>query len=131
MKNLILKGETRLSLFALSLLLGMLVAGTYNIFSMMFGHSTSPFSEEWSIMIVHVIIASIPFFILAVLGIRFGSAWIVGIAVTVLLWGYALFDAIFRTEGGANIGLGLIMMVGPIAIAILCVIVAWKADQAK
>ncbi len=76
---------------------------------------------------------SFPFAILAIIGIRKKSPWLSGLALTAVLWGYFLYDVISsRGSGeGANIGLGLIMIVSPGVIAVICLIVAREADRSN
>lgn len=65
-----------------------------------------------------------PFGLLALAGVRNKVPWIVGLAMTAALWGYYFFDGIrYHFSGdrsGANIGLGLLMIVSPIIISAAC-----------
>jgi len=48
----------------------------------------------------------------------------IGFAISLLSWGYYYFDAVTRTEGGANIGLGLWLLFSPMIITLI-MLTAW------
>jgi hypothetical protein len=54
-------------------------------------------------------------------GIRYKLPWLIALALTLALWGNLLFEGVSYQRhpdgSGANIGIGLIMMASPIAIA--------------
>lgn len=81
-------------------------------------------AEEWLTFLIQMAIVSAPFVLLAGLGIRNKLPWIVGLSLTAAFWGYYLFEGVsyrWHPDGsGANIGLGLIMLLSPIPIAALC-----------
>ena len=76
---------------------------------------------------------SVPFLCLAFIGVVNKVPWIVALALTFLIWGYMLADSIasLDSDGGANIGLGLILAISPAVISVVSVIVAWKSEQPK
>ncbi|MEA3017817.1 MAG: hypothetical protein QOI38_2539 [Sphingomonadales bacterium] len=73
-------------------------------------------SEEWAVLAYQAIMASAPFLLLAGSGVTARAPWVVGLAVHILLWGALLLDPILRDGGGANIGLGLIMLLSPVIV---------------
>lgn len=80
--------------------------------------------EEWGVLLFQALLAGAPFGLLAISGIRNRAPWLVGIAMTVAFWGYYFFDGVrYQLSGdssGANIGLGILMMVSPIIITGAC-----------
>ncbi|AOY00245.1 hypothetical protein [Jeongeupia sp. USM3] len=52
-----------------------------------------------------------------------GLAWRTGFACSALLWACYYYDGLFHAGGGANIGLGLLLMISPLPI----LIVMWLA----
>ena len=67
-----------------------------------------------------VLIACAPFLVLSVCGIGARRPWIVGLCLTGALWGYYLWDSTHYKGGGANIGLGILMIFSPILITGAC-----------
>ena len=60
-----------------------------------------------------------PFCLLAFQEIYERRAWIVAVALTLLFWVVVLADAVIRQgKGGANIGLGLLMLVWPVVVTL-------------
>lgn len=80
------------------------------------------------VAILHVIFTSLPLFVLALKGSRSGVLWGVAVALAVLFWTYFVYqiwrDSLTGFEGGANIGLGLIMMVSPVVSLVVLAVVA-------
>ena len=76
---------------------------------------------------VNAVIVAIPYFALALVGARTLLPWCVGLALTLLLWGYGLYSGVsyqWNPDGsGADIGLGLMMMASPFIFTpiVLCV----------
>ncbi|MEG8039855.1 hypothetical protein QP166_11080 [Sphingomonas sp. LR60] len=64
-----------------------------------------------------ILIAGSPYAVLAVFGISARRPWLVGLCLTAAFWGYYLWKiTTFDGIGGANIGLGILMMFSPILI---------------
>lgn len=64
-----------------------------------------------------VLIAGSPYAVLAVFGISARRPWIVGLCLTAAFWGYYLWKiTTFNGIGGADIGLGILMMFSPILV---------------
>ena len=64
-----------------------------------------------------VLIAGSPYAVLAVFGISARRPWIVGLCLTAAFWGYYLWRiTTFNGIGGADIGLGILMMFSPILV---------------
>ncbi|TFI56842.1 hypothetical protein E2493_18015 [Sphingomonas parva] len=109
----------------MALVIGPLVAfGSAIAFSLLTGRSLN-LAEEWTVLIWQAISVSIPFIVVAVTGTKKKAPWIVGLVLTLTLWGYYLVEGVsyqWHPDGsGANIGLGLIMLVSPLVITAACV----------
>ena len=66
---------------------------------------------------LQVLFAGSPYVVLAVFGISARRPWIVGLCLTAAFWGYYLWKiTTFNGIGGADIGLGILMMFSPILI---------------
>lgn len=82
--------------------------------------------------LVQVLIASLPYIVLATLGITARRPWIAALCLTAAFWGYYLWDITNNEETGANIGLGILMLFSPIPITgASLVILATLADRRK
>ncbi|HWT13703.1 MAG TPA: hypothetical protein VN231_13190 [Allosphingosinicella sp.] len=81
----------------------------------------------------HVVLVSIPFLLLAFLEIRAKLPWVVGIVFTAALWIYVVYDfSVRRADGsGANIGMGLILLVSPIFVSAVCLFTARRELRRK
>jgi hypothetical protein len=99
------------------------VAIVSGAFSLLTGQPLN-LAEEWSVFLFQMLIVAAPFGLLALMGIGNRLPWLVGLAPTLALWGYDLFDGVsyqWHPDGtGANIGLGLVMLVSPFVIAAAC-----------
>jgi hypothetical protein len=103
------------------------VAGGIAIaFSLLTGRSLS---QEWGIIAVQALLVSVPFVAVALTGTLRKAPWLVGLALTVGLWGYFLYEGVsyqWHPDGtGADIGLGLIMLASPVVITAICLGVHW------
>ena len=65
---------------------------------------------------VQVLLASFPYLVLAICGIAARRPWIAALCLTTAFWGYYLWDITHYEGGGANIGLGILMMFSPVPI---------------
>jgi hypothetical protein len=64
-------------------------------------------------------LAAFPFLLLTLIGTRRALPWLVGITLTALFWGLYLYRILsFDGGGGADIGLGILMLFSPIPISI-------------
>jgi hypothetical protein len=70
-----------------------------------------------------------PFLLLALLGIRAARPWLLGLALTVLVWGYFLYSAAGSDHAGISVGLELAMVASPPAISLVCLIVALRSRK--
>jgi hypothetical protein len=81
--------------------------------------------EEWGGLAFQALLVSIPFIAVAVTGTKKVAPWIVALSLTFAFWGYYLFRGVsyqwYPDGTGADIGLGLIMLVSPIVITACCV----------
>jgi len=66
-----------------------------------------------------VLMVSAPFLVLALLGTGAPWPWLVGLFLTAAFWGFCLYVLTRPYEGGgANIGLGVLMLFSPFLITI-------------
>lgn len=73
--------------------------------------------EEWSIFLFQMLLVAAPFGFLALAGVTAKAPWIAGAILTATFWGLYLADGLARRgAGGANIGLGLLMLLSPLMI---------------
>ena len=81
------------------------------------------FIDAVDVAILHFIFTGLPFFALAGCCEQRRTYWIAAVALTLVSWTYAVWqlwrDSLTGFAGGANIGLGLIMMGAPIVIAVV------------
>jgi hypothetical protein len=111
----------------LALAIGPLVAGGEAIaFSLLTGRSMS---EEWGVIAFQSLLVSFPFIAVALTGTIKKAPWLVGLALTLSLWGYGLYRGVsyqWHPDGsGADIGLGLIMLASPLPITAICLGIYW------
>jgi len=79
-------------------------------------------------LLFQILIASLPFIFLVRKGVWDRMVWFLGVVLTVVFWGYYLSEGIRYQltggTGGADIGLGLIMLFSPVIISAACLIAA-------
>lgn len=98
----------------------LVVAGEAIAFSLLTGRPLD-LADESGVLLAQMLSVAAPFGLLALAGARRALPWLTGLALTLALWGYALFAGVryqWHPDGsGADIGLGLIMFVSPLVIA--------------
>lgn len=73
--------------------------------------------ETWPVLAVHVVLVALPFVVLSVFPNAGRTAWLTAVVLTALVWILPTLDQILRQgEGGANIGLGIFMLISPLVI---------------
>lgn len=110
--------EIRTSGCLAALAIGVIVVGgSAGLFSLLTGRPLR-LGAEWGVFLMQMVLAAAPFAVLA--GARTRAPWLTGLALTLALWGYVLFDGVryqWHPDGsGANIGLGQFMIVSPFLI---------------
>jgi hypothetical protein len=120
-------GPSRLRLVALAIVLTAIivlvakVAADFATNQRPFENGTLGFIDAFGVAVMHFILTGLPFFALAGCAEQRGKFWIAATALTSALWAYAVWqvrhDSLTGYAGGANIGLGLIMIAAPIVIA--------------
>jgi hypothetical protein len=92
------------------------------------GDGTLGSIDAIDVAILHLLLTSFPFVALALAGSRSSRLWWSGIAMSVGFWTYFVVqtwrDSLTGFAGGANIGLGLIMLASPFAILALLGLIA-------
>jgi hypothetical protein len=74
-------------------------------------------SETWPVLTIHVALAALPFLVLAMMSDPGRAAWLTTGVLTAIVWTLPALDQMLREgEGGANIGLGIFMLVSPVLI---------------
>jgi len=106
--------------------IAVVMAGT-GAFSLMTAQSLR-IGEEWPIYLVQMLLVAAPFGLLALAGAKGKAPWLAGLTMTVVFWSYYFYDGIrYQQSGdtsGANIGLGVLMLLSPILIGGACGVVA-------
>ncbi len=106
-----------LSGLVIALVIGVVVVAICNTLWAVIGGF--PLLSLWDdASIFQVLIASAPFLLLALLGISARRPWVVALILTVAFWAFYAYVITRPYEGGgANIGLGILMMFSPLPIA--------------
>jgi hypothetical protein len=130
MRKLGLRG--RLLAALLALVIGVVVvAANALLFTLLTGR---PLTYANDVEPHQVTIVAIPFLVLALIGVGHRRPWGVGLALTLALWGFVLFDGVryqWNPDGtGANIGLGLLVMVSPLFITAITVAIHLRQHRA-
>lgn len=100
---------------AAALVIGLAVVAACNsVWAIAGGFPIATFWDEASP--AQVVLASFPYLVLAIFGITARRSWITGLSLTAVFWGYYLWDISHYEGGGANIGLGILMLLSPIPI---------------
>lgn len=121
----------RLMLLAAGLGIGIVTLATFMIIHSFYTGTDFQVEDGLSFLAIQAGWISFPFLTLAILGFSSKLPWVTGIVLTIALWGYSLFDAIsnWDTDRGANIGLGLILLLSPGIITVICLVVAFQAEK--
>lgn len=105
------------------------VAAEGLLFSMLTGR---PLNISRDVGPVNAALVSIPYLALALAGARTLLPWLAGLAMTLSLWGYALYSSVDRhwnpDGSGADTGVGLMMLASPILFTPL-VLLVYSAQQ--
>ena len=89
-----------------------------SLFAIRGGPQSIP-AEEWPFLLFQVLLVSAPFGLLSLAGIRAKLPWLVAALLTVCFWGAYFASGLIaaRERTGANIGMGLLMLLSPAVIA--------------
>ena len=105
-------------LLALAIGVGTVAASTLMI-AIPFGDPIGP-AEAWAGLAVYMLAVALPFLALALLAERSRLLWGSALAVTFLLWGYYVVEAIsYRLEGSsvlAHMGFDVLLFVYPLVL---------------
>jgi len=97
---------------------GGVVVGHWLAFSLLTGRPFDP--DDKLVFLWHMLSVAAPFALLALMDVG-RWPWLTALALTLAFWGYTLWEGVsyqWNSDGsGANIGLGLIMLVSPLFIA--------------
>ena len=95
------------------------VAVVYASMFLVFGVPPNISLEAWPYLLIPVLLATAPFGLLARAGIRDRVPWIVAGILTACVWGAYFVSVLIaaRDRTGANIGIGLLLLVSPLVIA--------------
>ena len=74
-------------------------------------------ADEGGILLFQLVWVAAPFVALASAKVSAKRAWIAGTAVTAMFWSAYLASAYCSHGGGANIGMGLIMLASPLIVS--------------
>jgi uncharacterized membrane protein len=92
--------------------------------------------DALDVAILHLVVTLIPMIALALAGSRALVLWATTILTTVCFWAYFVWqiwqDSLTGFAGGANIGLGLIMLGSPfVVLAVVCVVALFRRALAR
>jgi hypothetical protein len=90
------------------------VAGVNGGFALATGADLN-LAEEWGVFLFQMLLVAVPFALLGIAGLRSRLSWGVSLALTAMFWVIYLADGLssWGDGTGANIGLGLLMLVSP------------------
>ena len=116
----------RIGLVALALLLGILIVVAGNAATALFigapivGTDRFGSIDAPDVAVLHLIFTALPMVVLAVRGDERPPMWTAAVLLTSAFWGYFAWqiwrDSLTGFAGGANIGLGMIMIASPFVV---------------
>lgn len=74
-------------------------------------------TEEGGVLLFQIVWVAAPFVALSLAQVRAKRAWVAGVVVTLMFWSAYLASAYLSHGGGANIGMGLLMLASPLITA--------------
>ncbi len=105
----------RLVLGVIALTIGALVVTVEAYLVGYLDYVLSTFADEWGPMLVRVLLVSAPFLLLAKRRVTALMPWAVGLALTVLVWGYVIFK---HLSGGFKDGTSVSNSMWPALVAL-------------
>ena len=116
---------------AAALAIGLLVVAAVNAALSLSDGRPLDLRGDWGFYLIEMLLVAIPFGLLALTGIRTLLPWLVGLALTLALWGYFVFDGV-TGQPGANFGLGLVIILSPLIITFACLAAyGWQYEQRR
>lgn len=124
---------TKLLLLVLAFAVGFgVVAGEGALYSAL---TERPWTLSHDLEVWNVAIVAVPFIVLALLSVRRVIPWAAALTLTLLVWGWRLYDTVNYHQhpdgSGANIGLGIVLFTSPFVIAILVAAVHFARGNAS
>lgn len=118
-----------------ALLVGLGTVGLMNVDAILAGGAAPP-DETWPILAVHFVLVTLPFIVLSLLPDAGRVAWLTAGVLTVIVWSLPSVDQLVRKgDGGANIGLGIFMLISPLLILggalVARASVRWRARRGR
>lgn len=118
----------RLPLALAALAIGLFtVAGIAAAFAVATGHRPD-LALEYPVFLTRTAMVAAPFLLLALLNVRRRRPWLLGAVLTLLVWGYYVFEGLGSQSGGdrggMSISLALAILASPIVITLACLISA-------
>jgi hypothetical protein len=99
------------------------VFGAWTAILIPFGRPLAEGSGDWSGLLVETLVVALPFLALALLEERSRGLWGSGLAITFLLWGYFVYEAIsYAREGSsvlAHMGFDVVLFYYPFLLALI------------
>jgi hypothetical protein len=121
---------SRIVLAAIALALGAIVVTleAYLVGYLDYILSTLALADEWLPVLIRVLLISAPFLLLAKKGVAAMMPWIVGVALTVLVWGYVVFKHLSGafdegTSVGNSMWVALVALGSTAIITIICALI--------
>jgi hypothetical protein len=115
-------GEKEATIGSLALAVGVgvgIAVGSNGIHAALTGRSLD-IKQEILVYLFQGVLAAAPFIVLALRGVTAKAPWLTGVVLTIALWGYWIYDAVSMQTDGANIGLGLLLLISPVPITLVC-----------
>ena len=92
------------------------------------GSGTLGSIDRFDVALLHLFFTGLPFFVLAAKDDRRLAMWVTAVVLTVAFWIYFNWqiwqDSLIDFAGGANIGLGLVMIAAPFFILVILKLVS-------
>jgi hypothetical protein len=103
----------------LALTIGIVLVSVTSVLTVMLDNTTLAVTDDWGSALLMVGLVAAPFGLLAISGVTRRRPWFVAGALTLAFWALVWADVAIRPgAGGANIGLGLLMLLSPVVITL-------------
>ncbi len=126
-----LPSKWRLVLSVIALTIGTLVVTLEAYLVGYLNYVLTTFENEWWPMLIRILLVSAPFLLLAKRGVKASTPWAIGLALTVLVWGYVIFKHLSGgfeggTLAGNSIWIGLVALGSAAGITVTCALLTHR-----
>lgn len=131
-RDLRAKTPSRLQLALIALAIGIVVIGAEAILTGSADYLLSAFADEAGPLFFNVLFVSAPFLLLALRGVTRLLPWIVGLVLTLAVWGYIIGKFVSGGfEGGSSVGnaiwMAMVMLGSSAVITIICALLSRRS----